>query len=65
MIDHNYALSVDAQELMVMLLLLVVSPRTAVAVVLVSMMLATLQPLFEHSKTVSANVPPRVVELCM
>ena len=53
----------DAQELMVMLLLLVGSPR--MAVVLVSMMFATLQPLFEHSKTVSANVPPRVVELCM
>ena len=55
---RNYALSVDAQELMVMLLLV------AAAVVLVSMMLATLQLLLEHSTTVSATVPPRVVELC-
>ena len=59
----NYALSVDVHELMVMLLLLADSPTTA-AVVLVSMMLATLQLLLEHSRTVSATVPASVVELC-
>ena len=60
---HIYALSVDALELMVMLLL-ADSPLSTAAVVLVSMMLATLQLLLEHSTTVSATVPPRVVELC-
>ena len=60
-----YALSVDAQELMVMLLLLAASPLpSTAAVVLVLMKLAALLLLLEHSTTVSATVPARVVELC-
>ena len=54
----------DAHELMVMLFLLADSPLSTAAVVLASIMLATLQLLLEHSTTVSVTVPARVVELC-